>query len=1039
MSVARDIARALRRVPGARAVLTAGDPRRRAERLAASGLIDPAYYAAQYPDTPSTVGAAAADYTTRGFHAAASVNALVDPDVLDMNLMISGRPIIYDYVNSKAWHVPASRWWDAQALLEQHPEAAEHPGGPAGWLWAQLAVGDVSNLVIDGTPATHEDWAETYRLLSEASAAWTRFRADRFARMPDPELEHPTELPERFPEGAPRPKVSVILPVRNRPDGLRTAVASLREQTWTDWELIVVDDGSWDDTLTILDVVAAEDPRVRVLRRAHAGVSAARNAGIAAASGDYVAFLDSDNTWRPRFLEDMMTAMTASGVAAAHASIASRNDDGTIVYRQGATTHQRLLAGNTIDLNTLVVRTDALRDVGGFDTSLRRAVDFDLILKLAEREDLEHVETLGADYDNDETAGDRISTNEPLGWNVAVRLRHLAPTQPPVEEPVVEEPGTTYLICAGWWGRDFETVLDEATALADEPDSEVLLVLIDPRASEWRHAIVRARGRRLTPFLIGANSLSYLVDAHLPYARYDRLVVSGPQVEPEAESLRGIAAAIVPAESRAVMPLGKTPEGTLHGVGAAVLRTGATPVRVLADHPAEDVTGLDPQHPVPALTGSVFGLPTAMMREVGGLDPLLFNVYEAEGLSADLRARRHDATFAVLSEVAVRYRQLPVWAVHVDLPGSRTALRARAVEGHPAAFEAIHATAGFEVTAMVSETDEVGEGTEESPRIEIPRPYLRSVLRRTSSDAETSPRLRWSILTASPAGPKGETWGDTHFARSLADALRALGQDVVVDAREAADRPTAFLDDVRIVLRGLDDITPDPAQLSYLWVISHPDMVTRGEAARYDRVFAASLSWSEQYSERWQIPIEPLLQCTDPGRFGWSAGQRNGDILFVGNSRHVPRAVVLESVRAGVPVKVYGGDWEQFLPAEAISGLRVDNAQLGAMYGAASIVLNDHWADMQREGFVSNRLFDAVAAGGRVVSDFVPGVDELFGGAVRTYSSVSELGPMLLGDHDALFPADDALRGISERIRTEHSFAARARLLLDRAIADRSH
>lgn len=95
------------------------------------------------------------------------------------------------------------------------------------------------------------------------------------------------------------PTVSIILPTYNRADTILRAVRSVQAQTFEDWELIVVDDGSQDNTR---DLLAGLDTRIRVLHQANAGVYVARNAGLAAARGRLLTFLDSDDAWRPHFL-----------------------------------------------------------------------------------------------------------------------------------------------------------------------------------------------------------------------------------------------------------------------------------------------------------------------------------------------------------------------------------------------------------------------------------------------------------------------------------------------------------------------------------------------------------------------------------------------------------------------------------------------------------------------------------------------------------------------------------------------------------------
>lgn len=97
--------------------------------------------------------------------------------------------------------------------------------------------------------------------------------------------------------------VSVIVPTFNRAYCVGRAVDSVRAQTHTNWELLLVDDGSTDNTSALIATTYGHDPRIRYIYQENAGVSAARNAGIRASRGDYVAFLDSDDVWRPWKLE----------------------------------------------------------------------------------------------------------------------------------------------------------------------------------------------------------------------------------------------------------------------------------------------------------------------------------------------------------------------------------------------------------------------------------------------------------------------------------------------------------------------------------------------------------------------------------------------------------------------------------------------------------------------------------------------------------------------------------------------------------------
>lgn len=93
------------------------------------------------------------------------------------------------------------------------------------------------------------------------------------------------------------PRISVILPAYNAADFLDAAVQSVQAQSFTDWELIIVEDGAKDNTAAICDRLAADDARIRVIHKANAGVSAARNDGMDAACGELIAFLDADDLY----------------------------------------------------------------------------------------------------------------------------------------------------------------------------------------------------------------------------------------------------------------------------------------------------------------------------------------------------------------------------------------------------------------------------------------------------------------------------------------------------------------------------------------------------------------------------------------------------------------------------------------------------------------------------------------------------------------------------------------------------------------------
>ena len=295
---------------------------------------------------------------------------------------------------------------------------------------------------------------------------------------------------------------------------------------------------------------------------------------------------------------------------------------------------------------------------------------------------------------------------------------------------------------------------------------------------------------------------------------------------------------------------------------------------------------------------------------------------------------------------------------------------------------------------------------------DVPEGASTAVVHRVAAPAEVRGALRdvllaprWSIRIGAPAGRRAELWGDTAIARALADELRALGRIVRVTGRDrwggAADRGA----DVTVHLKGRGVAPVADAQTNVVWVMSHPSEVAPGELDAADLVLAGSEALAARYRTTTTTPVEVLPQATDARRF--TAGPVDADVasrvLFIGNTRSVPRPVVLGAVDAGLPLTLVGGGWERYLDPALVARDHVPAHELPRWYRSADVVLNDHWDDMARWGLVSNRVFDALACGTCVVSDEVPGMDVLLDGAVATFHGRDEVGPVvraLLDDPD---------------------------------------
>ncbi len=289
----------------------------------------------------------------------------------------------------------------------------------------------------------------------------------------------------------------------------------------------------------------------------------------------------------------------------------------------------------------------------------------------------------------------------------------------------------------------------------------------------------------------------------------------------------------------------------------------------------------------------------------------------------------------------------------------------------------------------------------------------------------------WLIQTSIPSDDSSQKWGDKYFAEEIKNALEKQGQTVQILDREQQvsihGKKIIYLN-----LRGLLPFHPISQGINVLWIISHPSQISKYEVKKYDLVFAASNDWAKKKSIKWKIKIFPLLQATNAKIFNPGDGQifRNDEILFVGNSRGVFRKSVKVASQLNTHLKIIGSGWEKFLPSKSIKQEFVKNKDLPNLYRSAGLVLNDHWSDMARAGFVSNRLFDAVASGAKVVSDQVHGIDELFDGAVIQYSNNSELARLLSDISKLEFGNEQEIVTRASRIGTENSFENRAKILI---------
>ena len=261
--------------------------------------------------------------------------------------------------------------------------ATDHAGADARLVEIEARVGAMGAQLGAGESATHARLAEI-----ERAAGALRERLDTQANALGEGttklellLEHPDVLAaSRAAIPFPSPVVTVVMPTWNRGRVVGAAIRSVQAQSFADWELIVVDDGSTDDTPEIM--AAFHDPRVRYVTKAHAGQCRARNHALTLARGALIAYLDSDNVWYPGYLAAAVAVFAAKpavdclyGAMVTDAHYAGEH----ILFRPFD--RERLIDGNYIGMSTFMHRRVLIERYGAFDEELSTLEDWDLILR----------------------------------------------------------------------------------------------------------------------------------------------------------------------------------------------------------------------------------------------------------------------------------------------------------------------------------------------------------------------------------------------------------------------------------------------------------------------------------------------------------------------------------------------------------------------------------------------------------------------------------------------------------------------------------
>jgi O-antigen biosynthesis protein len=856
------------------------------------------------------------------------------------------------------------------------------------------------------------------------------------------------EIRERLgppPELPAWPPVSIVVPTRNGREHLERLLAGLAERTdYPELELIVVDNDSGDGSLEFL---AAADPGfpVRVLANEEpASFSAANNQGVAAAEHDLLLFLNNDiEPFEPGWLRELVAAHQREGVAAAGATLL-RSPSGAdpelrdrtvqhraVKFRMTADGPRPYNAGDGADLfaagfgieervpavtaAAMLVARERFEDAGGFNDRYRFGTeDVDLGLKLTAgggaivasgRAVLYHRESVSQDAEGRDFMRNNRLVNRRVfleRWGPAVRRSYRLgrlrrdPGWTDGAGPHVAITVTALDPGAGWgdWytaheiGDALEAIGWRVTyverrgdAWYDLPaDLDYLLALMDPFDL-----------RRVPPQVTTIAWIRNWTERWLERPWFDRadvLLVSSARSRELIEEATG--------RRTIPFPLATNPDRFKPApAGAADGNPGlATDYVFTGNHWGKDrdvQAGLAPR---PGERLAIYGKGWEEVPDLAehwhGAAPYdeLPAVYSGAKLVLD------DTSGPTLPYGAVNSRVFDALAAGT-LPITNCESGVRELFGDDFPVWSDAASLRAQIDALLGD-EERREALARRFRGEVlsRHTYAHRARRLVEALEEHEEKPSFCVKIGAPTWEEAERWGDLHFARAIQRDLRRRGHPCVIQVLEEWESDEGLVHDVALIVRGLSRHLPKPGQLNVLWNISHPADLGGEECDGYDLVCVASERFAADLRGRTRTPVVVLEQATDPALFYPDPSpEYEHDLVYVANSRNVLRPIVRDLLPTDRDLAIYGANWDGLIDTRYVRAEHVPNEELRRVYSSAKVVLCDHWDDMREHGFVSNRIYDALACGATVISDAVPGLERFEG--VLTYETPEQLARLV--------------------------------------------
>ncbi|MCI5120563.1 MAG: glycosyltransferase [Candidatus Electrothrix sp. AUS4] len=200
-----------------------------------------------------------------------------------------------------------------------------------------------------------------------------------------------------------KPTVSVVITCYNYGEYLAGCLESVLSQTYTDYEIIIIDDGSTDNTSDVVKPYCNQYSLIQYIKQENAGQANAKNQGIKKARGQFIAFLDADDLWHPKKLEKQMVLFADDNVGVVYSRQRFVDEDGKPIQQKKGRVQQTLLPksgkittalfiDNFVPFSSSVVRSECFKEFEGFDESIAMGIDWDLWLRISTRYHFDYVD-----------------------------------------------------------------------------------------------------------------------------------------------------------------------------------------------------------------------------------------------------------------------------------------------------------------------------------------------------------------------------------------------------------------------------------------------------------------------------------------------------------------------------------------------------------------------------------------------------------------------------------------------------------------------